>query len=95
MDRLQRRQESVTHALDRQLTYFKNLDESVRSDHQAVIDLFSAIKDFAVKTKESFQEVANKLELINKLRASLALIRQLEFTLIRLETNLDQTLVAL
>jgi hypothetical protein len=95
MDSLQRRQESVTHSLDRQLTYVKDLDESVRNDHQAIIDLSTAIKDFAVKTKESFQEVADKLECNNKLRAYLALIRQLEFALIRLESNLDQTLVAL
>jgi hypothetical protein len=95
MDSLQLRQEAVTLSLDRQLTYFRDLDESVRSNHQAVIDLSSAIKYFAIKTKESFQEVANKLELNNKLRASLTLIRQLEFALLRLETNLDQTLVAL
>jgi uncharacterized protein YjaG (DUF416 family) len=61
MDSLQRRQEAVTHSLDRQLTYFRELDETVSSDHKYVIDLSSAIKDFAVKTKESFQEVANKL----------------------------------
>jgi hypothetical protein len=67
MDSLQRRQKAVTHSLDRQFTYFRDLDESVRSDHQAVIDLSSAITDFAIKTKESFQEVANKLELNNKL----------------------------
>jgi hypothetical protein len=48
--------------MDRQLTYFKELDECVRSDHQAVIDLSTVIKDFALKTKEIFQEVADKLD---------------------------------
>jgi hypothetical protein len=61
MDSLQRRQEAVTHSLDRQLTYFRDLDKTVSSDHKAVIDLSSVIKDFAIKSKESFQEVANKL----------------------------------
>jgi hypothetical protein len=95
MDGLQRRQETVTHSLDRQLTYFRDLDETVGRDHKAIIDLSRAIRDFAVNTKESFQEVVNKLELNNKLRASLGLIKQLEFALVRLETSLDQTLVAL
>jgi hypothetical protein len=63
------------------MTYFKDLDDSVRNDHQSVIELSTAIKDFAVKTKESFKEAANKLEWNNKLRASSALIRQLEFAL--------------
>jgi hypothetical protein len=67
----------------------------VRNDNQSVIDLSTAIKDFAVKTKETFQEVSDKLEWNNKLRAFLALIRQHEFALPRLESNLDQTLVAL
>jgi hypothetical protein len=95
MDSLQRRQDTVTHSLDKQLNYFRDLDDSVRNYHQSVIDLSTAIKDFAVKTKESIQEVSDKLEWNNKLRASLALIRQLEFALTRLESNLDQTLVAL
>jgi hypothetical protein len=95
MDSLQRRQESVTHSLDRQLTYFKDLDHSVKNDNQSVVDMSTAIKDFAVKGKESFQKVVNKLQWNNKLRAYLALIRQLEFALIRLESNLDQTLVSL
>jgi hypothetical protein len=95
MDGLQRRQETVTHSLNRQLTYFRDLDETVGRDHKAIIDLSSAIRDFAVNTQESFQEVVNKLELNNKLRTSLGLIRQLEFALVRLETSLDQTLVAL
>jgi hypothetical protein len=53
------------------------------------------MREFGEKVKESFQEVANKLEWASKLRASLALIRQLEFALTRLQASLDQMLVAL
>jgi hypothetical protein len=95
VEELHQRQDAVTHSLDRHLTYIKQLDQSVRLDQQAIHNLSSNIRDFARKTQETFQEVATKLEWSNKLRASATLIRQLEFSLARLESRLDETLTAL
>jgi chromosome condensin MukBEF ATPase and DNA-binding subunit MukB len=95
VEELHQRQDAVTHSLDGHLTYFKQLDESVRFDQQAIHNLSSNIRDFARKTQETFQKVATKLEWSNKLRASATLIRQLEFSLACLESRLDQTLTAL
>jgi hypothetical protein len=62
IDELHKKQDVVTHSLDRQVTYFKQLDDTVKFDHQAIINLSSTIRDFAQKTQETFQEVASKFE---------------------------------
>jgi hypothetical protein len=74
----------VTNSLDRQLIYFRQLDDTVRFDQQAIVNLSADIKKFARKTQESFQEVDSKFEWTSKLRASATLIRQLKFVLARL-----------
>jgi len=95
VDELHKRQDSVAHVIDSQMTYFKHLDETVASDHNIVTRLSSDIRRFAQATQASFQEVASKLEWGNKIRSMMDLTRQLEFTLLRLETRLGELLSAL
>ena len=45
--------------------------------------------------RKPFQEVASKLEWSSKIRTMTYLVRQLEFTLLRLETRLGELLSAL
>jgi hypothetical protein len=95
IDELHKKQDVVIHSLDSQLTYFKQLDDTLKFDHQPIVNLSSTIRDFAQKTQESFQELASKFEWGSKLRATAIAIRELEFALARIETRLDETLVAL
>jgi hypothetical protein len=89
IEKLHKKQNVVNHSLDRQVTYFKRLDDPVKFDHQAILNLSSTIRDFAKRTQETFQEVANKFELGSKLRATATAIRELEFALARIETRID------
>jgi hypothetical protein len=69
------------------VTYFRLLEETVKSNIKCVAKLFSDIRRFAQTTQTSFQEVASKLEWSSKMLNMTDLVRQLEFTLIRLETR--------
>jgi hypothetical protein len=95
IDELHKKQDVVTHSLDRQVTYFKQLDDTVKFDHQAIVNISSTIRDSAKQTQETFQEVTSKFEWGSKLRATATAIRELEFALARIETRIDETLLAL
>jgi hypothetical protein len=77
------------------LTHFIQLDYTIRLEHQAVVNLSADIRNFTLKNNETFQEVANKLEWASNLRASAALIRQLEVAFARLESRLDEMFTVL
>jgi hypothetical protein len=81
--------------MDQQLMYFKDFGDTVQHDHQTIIDMSNLMREFGEKTKDSIQEIAEKLDWASKLRAFQAVIRLLEFAATRLESSLDQTLVAL
>jgi hypothetical protein len=92
---LHRRQDSVAHSIDKQLTYFRQLDETVTADHSIVTHLSLEMRKFAQDTQASFQEVVNKLEWSKNQRTMADLLRRLEFALNRLEARLSELLVAL
>jgi hypothetical protein len=52
----------VTHSLDKHVTYFKQLDNAVKTNQQADSQLPNTLKGYAIKIQDTFQEVASKLE---------------------------------
>jgi hypothetical protein len=92
---LHSRQDGVSHSIQQQLTYFKQLDERVVWDHKTLVTLSHDIKSFAQQAQEAFQEVAPKFSWAAKLRDSAELITSLELALSRVEVQLDEALTAL
>jgi hypothetical protein len=52
------------------------------------------LKDFALKTQEKFQKTVSRLEWTVKLQEATAAVRELEFTLMQLELQVDELLGA-
>jgi hypothetical protein len=65
---LERKQDNLAHPLERQLSYFKQPDDTVTLNHQAAAKLSSSLKEFATQTRDSFQQISSKLEWGTKLR---------------------------
>jgi hypothetical protein len=60
VDDLHRCQDSVAQSIDKQLTYFRQLDETVTADHSVVTHLSLEMRKFAQNTQASFQELVDK-----------------------------------
>ena len=52
VDSLSQKQGDVVHALNHQLTYIKQMDATVKTDHEAVANWSYVLKDFALKSQE-------------------------------------------
>ena len=90
VDALHRKQGEIVHSMNQQITYLKQLDGTVRFNHQAIANLSATLKDIAMKSQEKFQERATKLEWGNLQREAATAIRKLEFTLTQLEISIDE-----
>jgi hypothetical protein len=95
VNELHHKQGDITHSIDKQVTYFRHLDDTVTFDHQGILNLSSVIQNFARSTRNTFQEVSSKFDLASKLREAAAEIRKLEFALFCLETYTDEYMVAI
>ena len=62
VDALHQKQSEVVHALNHQLTYIKQMDTTVRNDHEAIVNWSMILKDFALKSEEKFQKTVSRLE---------------------------------
>ena len=94
VDALSQKQGEVVHALNHQLTYIKQMDATVRTDHEAIANWSMILKDFALKLQEKFQKTVCRLEWSIKLQEATNAVRQLEFTLTQLEFQIDKILEA-
>ena len=83
------------HSINQQVTYFKQLDGTVRFNYQAIANLPATLKDIAMRSQEKFQEIATKLEWGNLQREAAMAIRELEFTLTQLEISIDEFMNAM
>jgi hypothetical protein len=92
---LHRSQDIVTPDLAQQLAYYRHVDDAVTTDHEALIDLSASIRQIAEHTRDNFQEIASKFDLVAKVKQTAADIRKLEFALLRLETSVDEYVFAL
>ena len=79
VDSLNRKQGEVVHALNQQLTYLKQMDSTVKLDHETIANLSNILKDFAIKSQDKFQKTVSRLEWAVKSQEATAAIRELEF----------------
>jgi hypothetical protein len=92
---LHKKQDSIVHATNHQVTYFKQLDGTVKFNHEAITNLSVTLKGIVMKAQGDLQEVALKL-LRNSTHIEAAeIIRQLEFALTQLELSIDELMFPL
>ena len=92
---LHKKEDTIVHSLNQQVTYLKQLDGSVKFNFQANGNLSNTLKDIATKAQEGFQDVATRLAWYNKQREAATAVRQLEFALMKLEISIDELIDAL
>ena len=95
IDVMQRKEDTIVHSLNQQVTYFKQLDDTVKFNYQAIVNLSTTLKGIALKAQEGFQEVSARLSRNSQLIEAATVIRQLEFALTQLEVNIDELIDAM
>ena len=86
----------VVHSLNSQLTYVKNLGTVTSVNTMAIANLSSIVKDIAIRSHESFQQVTQDMTWLNatfqKYSQLYTVIRQLESALLQLIHPIDELL---
>jgi hypothetical protein len=95
VDNLHKKQDSIVHAVNQQVSYFRQLDGAVKFNYQAIANLSATLIDIALRTQQKFQETSSKMELAGHYREAAIAIRALEFVLTQLELSIEQLLVAM
>ena len=95
VDALRRKEEDIVHSVDEQITYLKAFDGTVKFNFSAIQNLSDTLKDIALKAQEGFRGVAHKLAWSNKQREAATAMRQVEFALLRMETSIEELIVAM
>ena len=90
IDVMQRKEDTIVHSLIQHVTYLKQLDNTVKFNYQAIVNLSTTLKGIALKAQEGFQEVFPRLKRNSQLIEAATVIRQLEFSLTQLEVNIDE-----
>jgi len=78
---MQRKEDTIAHSLNQQVSYLKQLDGSFRFNYQVLANLSATLKGIVLKVQEEFQEVASKINRNSRHIEAVAIIRQLEFAL--------------
>jgi len=89
VDALHKKEDTIVHAMNQQVTYLKQLDGTVKSNFEAIGNLTKTLRNVALKAQEEFQDVAATLAWYNKQREAATAIRQLEFALSKLEISVS------
>jgi hypothetical protein len=94
VDSMSHKQGEIIHAVNHQLTYIKQMDATVKTDHEAIANWSYILKDFAIKSQEKFQKTVTRLEWAVKLQEATTAVRHLEFMLTQLEFQIGTVLEA-
>jgi len=90
IDAIQANGVDIVHSLNKQVTYLRQLDGTVRSNHEAIANLSATLKGIALKTEEGFKKIGSIQTQNNKEIEAAKVIRQLEFALTQLEISIDE-----
>ena len=66
----------------------------VRTDHEAIANWSYVLKDFALKEQDKFQKTVTRLEWSVKLQEATTAVRQYEFSVTKMELELNKILQA-
>jgi hypothetical protein len=58
---LHRKQDTIVHSSKQQVTYLKQLDGTVRFNHEAIANLSATLKGIVTKVQGDFQKIASKM----------------------------------
>jgi hypothetical protein len=92
---LHRKQDTIVHSINQQVTYLKQLDGTVRFNHEAIANLSAILKGIVMKVQGDLQEMALKVLINSKHIEAEEIIRQLEFALTQLELSINELMFAL
>jgi hypothetical protein len=95
VDDLHRKQDTIVHSSNQQVTYLKELDGTVRFNYEAVTNMSASLKRIVTKIQGDFQGFASKMLRNSKHIEAAEIIRQLEFALTQFELNIDELMFAL
>jgi hypothetical protein len=62
---LSQRQSGISHAINYQVTYLKQLNGAVKLDQEAIANLSAIVSDYAVKSREEIQKTVTRFECVN------------------------------
>jgi hypothetical protein len=92
---LHKKQDTVVHSTNQQITYLKQLEGNVKFNHKAIANLSATLKGIVTKVQVDLQEIALNLLRNSKHIESTEIIRQLEFALTQLELSIDELMFTL
>jgi hypothetical protein len=95
LDDLHKKLDTVVHSTNQQITYLKQLDGTVRFNHEAIANLSATLKGIVAKVQGDLKEIALIVLRNSKHIESAEIIRQLEFALTQLELSIDKLMFAL
>jgi hypothetical protein len=85
--------------MENQVTYIKRLDSVTSTNSEVIANLSNIVKDVVIKSHESFKEITRDVMWLNVTLHGMSelyiLIRQLEFSILKLHENLNELLGAL
>jgi hypothetical protein len=92
---LHRKQDSIVHSTNEQVTYLKQLDGTVRFNHEAITNLSATLKGIVTKVQGDLQKMALKVLRNSTHIEATEIIPQLEFALTQLELSINELMFAL
>jgi hypothetical protein len=92
---LHKKQDTIVHSTNFQVTYLKQLDGTVRFNQEAIANLSATLKGIVTKVQGDLQEMALKVLRNSKQIEAAKIIRQLEYALTQLELSIDELMFAL
>ena len=94
LNELQLQNSDITHSLYNQMTYVKRFSTATDINAEAIANLSSIVRDNMVQSHDKLQEITRDLMWLNftvyAQNELFAIIRQLEFALLRLMQQLDE-----
>jgi hypothetical protein len=99
LEKLESHQDDVVSSMENKVTYIKRLDSVTSTNSEVIANLFNIVKDVVIKYHDRFKEITRDVMWLNVTLHGMSelyiLIRQLEFSTLKLQENLDELLGAL
>jgi hypothetical protein len=99
LEKLDSCQDDVVSSMENQVTYTKGLDSVTITNSEVIDNLSNIVKDVVIKSHDRVKEITRDVMWLNVTLHGMSelyiLIRQLEFSILKLHENLDELLGAL
>jgi hypothetical protein len=93
LDELKSEDVDIAHSLTNQVTYVKRLEHTVRVNYDAILNLFTILKNEMIQSHGKYQQIIRDIAWLNMTiynhRVLFLVIRQVEFALLQLTQKVD------